>query len=497
MSAKSARFSFYDGMPKGAFSLFLIQTFSTLGFAVLYSSLVLYATKHLGFSEASATAIMGVFGAFNYGLHLFGGYLGGRYLSNRNLFILGMLLQVIGCASIATETATGMYWGLAMFLTGSGLNVTCLNMMLTQRFTPDDHRREKAFLWNYAGMNLGFFVGFSVAGYFQLTDSYHALFIFAALGNAISIILSFVNWNNIRDLDTPLLKESKSGFFRKMSVGILVLIVLIPIIRMLLTHAELSQTMVLCLGAIVGITLVALTVKHKNVAERKRMVAYLILAMGSLVFWALYQLAPMGLVLFAEHNMRLQIGDWHIAPQWLQNINTIVIVLGGPTMSALFTHLRKKGWRVDIPTQFCLALFCIGFGVLLLPLGIHFAAKDGEVALKWMVLSYLVQSVGELLISPIGYSMVGKLAPSRYQGMMMGSWMMVTGVASVMASYFSGLMPQSKNVSPLVTNPGYSHVFSWLGWCAVGMGVILFICIPLLRRLINDKAPNVDGTQAA
>ena len=139
--------------PQGTAALFFIQIFATLGFAVLYSTLVLYATKHLHLSVKAATTLMGVFGAFNYGLHLFGGYLGGRFLSNRNLFVGGMALQVFGCACIATGTLPLFYVGLALFLTGSGLNVTCINMMLTQRFTPEDPRREGAFLWNYAGMN--------------------------------------------------------------------------------------------------------------------------------------------------------------------------------------------------------------------------------------------------------------------------------------------------------------------------------------------------------
>ncbi|MEP7098410.1 MAG: MFS transporter, partial [Dokdonella sp.] len=134
-------------IPEGTAALFFIQIVCTLGFAVLYSTLVLYATRHLGFPAAEATAIMGVFGAFNYGLHLFGGYLGGRFLSNRNLFVGGMVLQVLGCALIAAGTTASLYWGLALFLTGSGLNVTCINMMLTQRFTPEDSRREGAFLW--------------------------------------------------------------------------------------------------------------------------------------------------------------------------------------------------------------------------------------------------------------------------------------------------------------------------------------------------------------
>src|SRR6187431_3661333 len=176
--------------PEGAAALFFIQIFSTLGFAVLYSTLVLYATKHLQLPVKSAATLMGVFGAFNYGLHLFGGYLGGRFLSNRNLFVGGMALQVIGCACIATGTLPLFYFGLALFLTGSGLNVTCINMMLTQRFAPEDPRREGAFLWNYAGMNVGFFVGFAVAGHFQATENYPSLFIFATLGNFVAIILA-------------------------------------------------------------------------------------------------------------------------------------------------------------------------------------------------------------------------------------------------------------------------------------------------------------------
>ncbi len=157
-------------IPEGSAVLFLVQTFATLGFAVLQSTLVLYATRRHGFSNEQAALMMGLFGAFNYGLHLFGGYLGGRFLSNRNLFVGGMLLQVLGCAAIAGGSLAGLYWGMALFLTGSGLNVTCLNMMLTQRFAPDDHRREGAFMWNYAGMNVGFFIGFAVAGDYQLGE---------------------------------------------------------------------------------------------------------------------------------------------------------------------------------------------------------------------------------------------------------------------------------------------------------------------------------------
>src|SRR5262245_47049499 len=249
MGIKSFKHPFSTA-PEGAAALFFIHIFATLGFAVLYSTLVLYAMNHLHLGKNEATALMGVFGAFNYGLHLFGGYLGGRFLSNRNLFVGGMALQVLGCACIATGTLALFYVGLALFLTGSGLNVTCINMMLTQRFTPEDPRREGAFLWNYAGMNVGFFVGFSVAGHFQATESYSSLFIFATLGNFMAIVLAFFNWKTLADRNTTLLDKTAKQFHQRLLAGIAIVIGLVPIVWFMLQRPGGTETIikVICVG---------------------------------------------------------------------------------------------------------------------------------------------------------------------------------------------------------------------------------------------------------
>ena len=475
-------------IPEGAGALFFIQIFATLGFAVLYSTLVLYATKKLNFSVKDATAIMGVFGAFNYGLHLFGGYLGGRFMSNRNLFVGGMILQVIGCASIAGGSVSLLYWGLAFFLTGSGLNVTCLNLMLTQRFKPEDNRRESAFLWNYAGMNLGFFIGFTAAGYYQLQQDYPSLFIFATVGNFLAIVIAGLNWKVLPDLNTPLLDATPRQFKLRFIAGLAVLIGLVPLVYLMLQHAELSGNLVIIVGIIIALILIYLTIKHQDVRERNNMWAYLILTVGSLVFWALYQMAPMGLQLFAVNNVNRQIWGIEIAPQWIQNINTFIIMIGGPLMALLFDNLRAKGWIIDIPKQFSASLILIGAGFLVLPIGIALAGSNGLVAFKWIAISYLLQSLAELLISPIGYAMIGRLAPRQYQGVMMGTWMLVTGVASILASYFSGLIPEASEGLAASTNPTYTRIFSYLGWSSVAVGLVMAVLIPLLRKLIKDRA---------
>ncbi len=484
-------------IPEGTAALFFIQIVCTLGFAVLYSTLVLYATRHLGFPAAEATAIMGVFGAFNYGLHLFGGYLGGRFLSNRNLFVGGMVLQVLGCALIAAGTTASLYWGLALFLTGSGLNVTCVNMMLTQRFTPEDSRREGAFLWNYAGMNIGFFIGFAVAGHYQLTENYSRLFWFASIGNFLAIILAGFNWRQLADRNTPLLDATPAQFRMRLIAGAAIVLALVPIVWIMLQHTGSTEILLKSIGAIVAAALLYLTFKHRDRLERNNMWAFLILALGSLVFWSLYQMAPNGLQLFAINNVDLRLWGIEIAPQWVQNINTVVIVIGGPLLASLFSHLRRKGWNIDIPLQFSISLLLMGLGFLALPVGISLANDLGRSAFVWLFGSYVLQSIGELLISPIGYAMIGKLAPRKYQGIMMGSWMMVTGLASLFAGDFSGMVPEPAGNSALVTNPDYAILFERLGWGSVIVGIALVALIPFLRKLIHDKDTPADDDPLA
>ena len=478
----------FSKAPEGTAVLFFVQIFSTLGFAVLYSTLVLYATKHLQLSVKMATALMGVFGGFNYGLHLFGGYLGGRFMSNRNLFVGGMALQVAGCACIATGSLAMFYVGLAFFLTGSGLNVTCINMMLTQRFTPEDPRREGAFLWNYAGMNVGFFVGFAVAGYFQGTESYASLFIFATLGNFVAIVLAFFNWKTLTDRNTPLLDATRNQFRLRQLAGLAILIGLVPVVWFMLQRPGGTETILKAICGAVALILIYLTLRHPDRREKRNMTAYLILTIGSLAFWSLYQMAPSGLLLFAVNNVNLMVGPVKIQPQWIQNINTVCIVLGGPLLASLFTRMRARGWRIDIPKQFATSLILMAVGFLILPLGIKLAGVDGKSAFAWLFGSYVLQSVGELLLMPVGYAMIGKLAPRQYQGVMMGSWMLVTGLASLFAGDFSGMIPEPSGTTAVATNPEYVKLFGALGAGSLVVGVALVVLIPFLRKLITDKA---------
>jgi POT family proton-dependent oligopeptide transporter len=480
--------TYHSIMPEGAGALFLIQIFSTLGFSILYSTLILYATKGLHISDTLATSITGSFIALNYFLHLLGGYIGGRHLSYRSLFTMSMLAQLLGCLLISVSTVSFLLWGLAIFLAGSGLNVTCINCMVTQLFEPDDKRRETAFLWNYSGMNIGFFIGFSIGGYFHLAHAYHQLFLISGLGNLIAFILTLYHWKILKDRDTTYIDTPAALQKRMRWLGFFIIIALIFVIRALLDQTYVCNILILIIGAAMLGLISTLTMKQPITMVRNKMWGYIILVLASFIFWTLYQLAPMGLNLFIERNVDRHLLGIIIAPQWVQNINTIVIIIGGPLLSVLFSMMRGRGININISLQFSLSLFLIGIAFAILPLGIYLADTQGYVNFNWILLCYILQSCGELLISPIGYAMVGQLAPLRLRGFMMGMWMMVTGVSAILSDYFSKMaLGQTDSINPLISNPSYSHTFGLLGWASIFASILLFILTPRIATLIQEK----------
>ncbi|MCB1109501.1 MAG: oligopeptide:H+ symporter [Chlamydiia bacterium] len=478
---------------QGMRTLFVIQIFSTLSFSVLYSTLVLYTNKGLHLGADMAVAITGSFVAFNYFLHLLGGFIGGRFLSYRLLFSLSMLFQTAGCLILSVSSLGSLFWGLAIFLTGCGLNVTCVNCMLTQLFESHDKNRETAFLWNYSGMNIGFLIGFTMSGIFQIYQNYSILFLMAGASNVITLIITLCNWKYLKDVGTHLTHASLPKQLRLGIIGIAMLVILTLALRWLIHHSEFSNEFILIVGAIMLFVIAAIAFQQRVKEARKKVWAYFILCLASLVFWTLYQMAPMGLTLFVLHNVDRVVMGFTVPPQWLLNINTIIIILAGPTLAHICKKLRAKGYIIRIPIQFAIALVLIGIGFALIPVGIHFANPQGISAFSWVIISYVLQSLGEILLSPIGYAMIGQLIPSKLQGLMMGTWLMVVGVAATLSNFFSQMgFDDSKMRNPLDTNPAFSETFNLLGWSSILTGGILFALYPFLKKLIQEKGNHAD-----
>jgi proton-dependent oligopeptide transporter, POT family len=324
--------------------------------------------------------------------------------------------------------------------------------------------------------------------YYQLNHGYHQLFLLSAIGNFIALVLTFYNWKILKDRHTSFIESTKKIQIQGRWIATVIIIALFLALRVLLEHTTWSNQIILIVGAAMLFIITSLAVRQPRAAERKKMYGYIILALASLIFWALYQLAPMGLNLFIERNVNRHILGFVIAPQWVQNINSFVIITGGPLLSVAFSHLRERGININIPLQFSLALMLIGAGFAILPFGISLADAQGYVNFNWVLVSYILQSVGELFISPIGYAMIGQLAPLHLRGLLMGSWLMLTGIAAILSDHFSKVaLGGSQSINPLVSNPSYSHTFGMLGWSAIAVGLCLFAAMPFVTWLTQER----------
>ncbi len=435
-------------------------------------------TDAFNFSSTDAYAIVAVFLVYNYGLHMLGSYLGGLLSSYRTLFVLGMIFQTAACFVLIVPSTQSMYLGLTLFLIGIGLNTPCLNMMITQRCQHDHVRRERAFMWNYAGGNIGFFFGYTAAGYFQLDHAYGSLFAVSSVFNIIALIVIILGWRSVADEDTPLIhaikRHGRSILTKRMVALLVIFVALVPLIYLSLLYPFSLKQIVLIVSASFIAFFLWLANKQPNVQDKSNIRQYVVLALFAIVFWSMYQLTPMAITLFADHNVNMNLFGYKVTPQWLGNINVVVITVGGFLLPSVFAKIRKKT-KLTVASQFAIGILSIGIGLAFLPIGILLANAQGQSSVLWVSLFYVFQSFGELMVAPIGYSMIAQLVPLRHQGLMMGTWMLLCGsTASVISSYLSGTVDvTSENQSALITNESYLLLFVILSIICVVSAFIL------------------------
>ncbi|MCL9684739.1 peptide MFS transporter [Legionella maioricensis] len=474
-------------MPNGVTDLYFIQAFSTFSFAILYSSLPLYLTKQLETPNTSSNSIVGLFLAFNYVLQLIGGLIGGRYLSNRFLFFITIIIQSIGLIFLALCHTSLLYIGLSFFLVGCGLNTTCYNSMLTQRFNQSDSRRNSAFILSYGAMNIGFCAGYIASGFFDYSNQYQYLFYACMITNAITLFLIAKSWSHLLDNNTPLIQVKKyTDLLSKNFIGLMISLLLIPAMLLCFHSAHFSNGVVVTLSLIMFFIILTLGMKQGSKADQQKVMAYLILAVSCLVFWMIYFTGPIGVTLFIKNNADKNFFGFELATQWIKNVNPLVIVLGAPILTGLLNKLKSKGYNPSVSLQFVWAFILLALSFVLLSCGVIFSNSEGYTHLYWVIGYIILQGMAELLIGPIGYAMIGQIAPPQLQGVLMGTWMLVAGVAASLSHYFSNAMVKTESTNPLISNPDFLHVFKQLSLWALLGALFLYFISRKVRTLIDN-----------
>ncbi|MCW5588660.1 MAG: peptide MFS transporter [Legionellales bacterium] len=471
--------------PPGIFVMFFLQLLTMIGFSMIYALLVLYCTQRLHFTDEKTYALNAAYNALVFAIPVIGGYIADRFLGNRPTVVLSSVFSLIGLLLLMIQNVVGLYSGLCFFAIGVGFMVPCQYVLLGRLYPHGAPGRDSGFTIVYIGMNLGSLAASSVAGYIASTYGYPYAFLIGAIFMFFSTVL-FLNYYNLyRRRDDEHQAERIAYTKKSRSIGLIATLICIPSVWILLENATLCN-IILIAGSILCAAFIVLYAVRLGGDKRNKLLAFLILTIVSVAFWSLYQLGPSVMIIFMERNVDRSVFGHLIPAATLTSLNSFFIITIGPLLTWVWMFLGHRGKDFSVPTKFATGVILMGIGYIVLWVGIHFHNTLGFVALSWIVLSYFFQTVGELFVGPIGYSMVGSLVPKQVEGLMLGIWQLAAGIAGSISEFLAKQTATPEHViNPVVTDPIYQHAFYQFGMVTIIIGLLACLIIPYLKKVIG------------
>jgi POT family proton-dependent oligopeptide transporter len=398
-----------------------------------------------------------------------------------------------------------MLIGLSMVTVGNGFFKPNISTMVGTLYDQGDRRRDSGFTIFYMGINLGSLFSQLLCPFLADAVGWWAGFGLAAIGMMFSWSLIQFDGGRLAGYGERPQTSNPSRDWIVYACAILAVPVVWFLFSNLMSYAapEAGEGFIGYLAGLpimgkllFGTFLVAVpgiliwSFMKGSRQEAEMMVAAMVLIVFNVVFWTLFEQAGSSLTLFADRNTDLTVfGNWSISAGQTQFFNAFFIVALAPVFSILWNVLAKRGLEPSIPVKFSLALVGVGAGFLFLVFGAQFAGSDFKVALWWLAGLYLIHSIAELMISPVGLSMVTKLSIARIVGMMMGVWFLSISVAQYVAGIVASVA-SVETVGGQVTNlkvslDTYLSTFTTIAWVAIGTGVALFLLSWPLKRWMH------------
>lgn len=453
---------------------------------------------HLGDgAKAAASLTYGGFTSMVYMTAILGGFIADRILGYQRSILLGGSIMAAGMFMLMAPDLTTFLVGLAVIIVGNGLFKPNISTMVGKLYAPGDARRDSGFTIFYMGINAGaFFAPIICASIIGARFGYGWGFVTAAVGMlfGLAVFQVFRGWLGHVGAN-PKERDTWTPVFQVLG-GAAVLTV--PV------YFLLSKSDVL--GGVLALMLVALAtyfvlsgIRSGEQTQLHRYIAMLILFVGNMVFWALFEQAGSSLNFLAEAHVTMPQGEWlpgfvrHFSV--FQSVNAVFIVLIAPVIASLWPMLEKRGLNPSIPRKFAIGLMLVGAGFSVLVFAIKsFAGEAAKISWVWLTLTYLVHTVAELCISPIGLSMVTKLARPKETGLAMGGWFLSIAVANYaagkIAAIATGGEKAAEGAAPKVLSLGeklvqYQDVFLQLTIGGLVVGAVYFALASQVNKLMH------------
>ncbi|MDR1877402.1 MAG: peptide MFS transporter [Flavobacteriaceae bacterium] len=451
------------GHPKGLYLLFFTEMWERFSYYGMRGILILYLTKSyieggLSINEQTASLIYGFFTGFVYFTPLIGGWLADRYLGQRHSITIGAFIMMLGQLTLfAINTHFGLYLGLFLLIIGNGFFKPNISTLVGNLYKEGDPRRDSAFSIFYMGINLGAFlapliIGVLTKDIFSVKDATGNILTFGYkygfLAAAIGMFLGQITYNSLAKKYLGDLGLRPQGKVSKNEEDII-------------THANAPLT--------------------DN--EKQRVTVIFIYFFFAIFFFAGFEQAGSSLSLytdkFIDRNVTLPfIGDYTIPTEWFQSVNPFFIVVLAPIFAMFWNS--KTGQKLTTPLKMGLGMIILGIGFFFMLGAVQQRGGDIEdIAIKasiwWLVLTYLVHTIGELCLSPVGLSVVTKLAPPKLASLLMGVWLLSSFIANIVGGFLAST----------VETLGAGKIFLYISLFVIFCGASMITLNKVLVRMMH------------
>ena len=459
------------GHPRGLTTLFFTEMWERASYYGMRAILILFMTASvasggLGWDAQHAGTVYGLYTAGVYFTAIPGGWIADRLLGLRRAVLVGGILIALGHYSLALNRLPFFFAGLVLIVMGTGLLKPNISSIVGQLYAPDDIRRDAGFSLFYMGINLGAFFAPILCGWLGQRVAWHWGFGAAGVGMTAGIIQYVLGQKRLGSAGLMREKPKDAGaLWARLAAALLAMG---GVMYLLWDYKDF-----VILG---GVTLffVWLYRQGQTPIERKRIGALIVLFVFATLFWGAFEQAGSSLNLFAERRTRDVILGWHFPSSWFQSVNSLFLWMLAPVFAWFWRWLRDR--EPSSPTKFSYGLLFVGLGFAVIAVAAMISGPEGaRVSPAWLLVLYLLHTIGELCLSPVGLSTVTKLAPERLVGSMMGVWFLSISLGNFVGGRVAGLF----ETFPLPS------LFGAVCLTSLVAGLLCLALTPTIKRLMG------------
>jgi POT family proton-dependent oligopeptide transporter len=481
--------NFKGNYPKQLWYLFLVEMWERFCFYGMRGVLAVFMVDQLGLVEGKANLQYGAVQAFVYAFTFIGGIFADKVLGFKKSLLFGGIVMILGNLLIAANPHDFFYYGITLSIIGTGFFKPNVSSMVGELYHENDGRRDAGYGLFYAGINIGGMLGGAIPIYLGKNYSWSLCFLSAAIVMIIGVATFLLTKKYLAPIgNSPLEKQTpKKRNLYEIAVyaGS---IVIIPFVYIMVINSDYTEYFMYTIGILALVYFLYELIMIKESKQQLKLLAAFIFIFAYFMFMAISEQSGGSLSLFAKDNLSTKLLFFNIDPNVVNNsINSLYVIVFSPLVGFLWIYMAKRKIEPNTIIKFGLSFLLLAAGFFIFYAARFFVNKDGLSSLDVFALGYLLYTLGELCIGPIGMSVITKLSPKRLFGMMMGLWFLSSAFGQFAAGKLGAEMSDANTGTTLMSKLiAYTDGYYQLAIYAVIAGVVLIIAMPLIKKLMQE-----------